>query len=174
MSPWTDSRWARTQKRYGDDGAWLCGHALVIQTLPLRTHHWLRTLHCLPAPAPTCCAPIRNVGPVGEPSQRQGDMSSCGSSAGPSQRKLSFARFVLHAANSTASGLCDDGIHKPSACAGNELWGCCTFGVVLLGGTGSARQPCARICALPYPLIDCDTYPSPHPSHRGLSHVCGE
>lgn len=125
-------------------------------------------------PAPTCCAPIRNVGPVGEPSQRQGDMSSCGSSAGPSQRKLSFARFVLHAANSTASGLCDDGIHKPSACAGNELWGCCTFGVVLLGGTGSARQPCARICALPYPLIDCDTYPSPHPSHRGLSHVCGE
>jgi hypothetical protein len=66
------------------------------------------------------------------------------------------------------------GIHKPSACAGNELWVSCTFGVVLLGGTGSARQPCARICALPYPLIDCDTYPSPQPSHRGLSHVAVE
>jgi hypothetical protein len=70
------------------------GHALVIQTLRLQPHHWLSALHGLPAPAPTCCVPIRDVEPVEEPSQRQGDISSCSCSAGPSQRELSFARFA--------------------------------------------------------------------------------
>jgi hypothetical protein len=143
------------------------GHALVIQTLRLQPHDWLSALHCLPAPAPTCCAPIRDVGPVEEPSQRQGDISCCSCSAGPSQRELSFARFactlqyprllafVMMAFTSRQ--------HAPEMNCGPAA--------SLLGGTGSARQPCARICALPYPLIDCDTYPTPQPSHRGLSHV---
>jgi hypothetical protein len=29
----------------------------------------------------------------------------------------------------------DDGIPKPSACTGNELWAACTLGVFLLGGS---------------------------------------
>ena len=66
----------------------------VVQTLLLHSHNWLYALHCLPAPAPTCCAPIRNPGPVEEPSQRQCDMHSCGCSTGLSQREPSFARFA--------------------------------------------------------------------------------
>jgi len=44
----------------------------------------------------------------------------------------------------------------------------CTFAVLRVGGCVSARQPCARICALRYPLIDCDCYPSPRPLQPAL------
>lgn len=49
----------------------------------------------------------------------------------------------------------------------------CTFAVFLLGAYLSARQPCARICTLRYPLIDCDSYPSPRPLHRPSSSLLG-
>lgn len=50
----------------------------------------------------------------------------------------------------------------------------CTSAVLLVGGCVSARQPCARICALRYPLIDCDSYPSPRPLHRPCSSLHGK
>jgi hypothetical protein len=73
--------------------AWRLWTRSGCSTLLFHFHDWLCALHCLPAPASTCCAPIRDVGPAEEPSQRQCDIHSCDCFAGPPQREPSFARF---------------------------------------------------------------------------------
>jgi hypothetical protein len=76
----------------------------VAQTLTLLFHHWLCLLHCLPAAAQTCCAPIGDVEPVEEASRRQGDIFSAvvlPDSLNESCRSLALS--ARH--NSTASGL---------------------------------------------------------------------
>ena len=108
----------------------------------------------LPAIAKTCCAPLCDVAPVGHQVQRQGEVTVTG--------RLTATRSLLVSTHCSASprpsGLSSSHHQKRSPCAGDYLWALCKMGWFRAAGHAQSLR------SRPYPPIDTDSYPSPHPA----------